>query len=547
MKHVVLLITLIGIACIAKAQKDKGVFSGNFQGVFNGFVVDSAIGVTEKTAPQYGTQKSSSEAFLYANYAQSGYVISARFDLFNNSNLLNPTGSYSGQGVGFWQISKEIDKLKVTAGYFYEQYGSGLVFRAYKDDLIGLDYAIQGVKVAYNFTNNFAVKAFTGRQKGFQENRFGVANQVVKGVNVEGSRTIGNATFDGGTSLVNRTLDNDAMNSIAAEINSMVVDKRFNPKYNVYAYNGYFTMGIKDFTYSVEVVGKTKEAIRNQIDGNLENKDGKLVNVMAGYAKAKLGKKHKSGIAINLQYRFIDNYIMTLSPNVKPLEGIVGFVPSLTQQSTYRLLARYSAQAISNGEKAIQADFNFTINKENAVNANFSNIKQLDGSLLYNEYYVEYSRKVNKNLKVKGGLQSIFYNQAIYQGKPGHDNVKTITPFVDMTIKLDKKTHLRIEAQYLKTAQDYGSFANAIVEITHSPHYSFAISDMVNTVPHRYADNPVPDKVLHYYSIFGKYSIKATAFTLAYIKQVEGVNCSGGVCRLEPAFSGIRFTLTTNF
>ena len=35
--------------------------------------------------------------------------------------------------------------------------------------------------------------------------------------------------------------------------------------------------------------------------------------------------------------------------------------------------------------------------------------------------------------------------------------------------------------------------------------------------------------------------------TLAYIKQVEGVNCSGGVCRLEPAFSGVRFTLTTNF
>ena len=49
------------------------------------------------------------------------------------------------------------------------------------------------------------------------------------------------------------------------------------------------------------------------------------------------------------------------------------------------------------------------------------------------------------------------------------------------------------------------------------------------------------------YTVFGKYSIHTTAFTLAYIKQVEGVNCSGGVCRLEPAFSGVRFTLTTNF
>ena len=70
---------------------------------------------------------------------------------------------------------------------------------------------------------------------------------------------------------------------------------------------------------------------------------------------------------------------------------------------------------------------------------------------------------------------------------------------------------------------------------------------MINTEPFRYEDNPAPDKVLHYYSAFAKYSIHTTSFTLAYIKQVEGVNCSGGVCRLEPAFSGIRFTLTTNF
>ena len=28
---------------------------------------------------------------------------------------------------------------------------------------------------------------------------------------------------------------------------------------------------------------------------------------------------------------------------------------------------------------------------------------------------------------------------------------------------------------------------------------------------------------------------------------VAGVNCTGGICRIEPAFSGVRFTLTTNF
>jgi hypothetical protein len=547
MKHVSATLLLISAALFTQAQNDKGVFSGNFQGSYNVFAVDTNIGVTEKTSPQYGTQKTSAEAFLFMNYSIYGYSIAARFDLFNNSNLLNPSGSFSGQGLGFWQISKDIDKLNITAGYFYEQFGSGLVFRAYEDRLIGIDYAVQGVKAKYTINDNFIVKAFTGRQKGFQENRFGFANQIIKGVNAEGSRTIANADFNGGLSLVNRTLDNDAMNSLVTEINALDVDKRFYPKYNVYAYNGYFTMAVKDFTYGVEYVGKTKEASRNQLTGDLENEAGKLVLATAGYSKSKLGKKKKSGIGVNLQYRYVDHYNMNLTPNVKPLEGLVGFVPSLTQQSTYRLLARYSAQAITTGETGVQMDINYTINKENAIMINLADIKQLNGDRLYREYYFEYSRKFNKNVKAKAGVQALYYDQEIYQGKPGHAPVEAITPFAEVTWKVDKKNSLRFEGQYLSTEQDYGSFANAIVEWNVSPHYSFAVSDMINVKPHRYEDNPTPDKVLHYYSVFGKYSIHTTAFTLAYIKQVEGVNCSGGVCRLEPAFSGVRFTLTTNF
>ena len=461
--------------------------------------------------------------------------------------MLNPGGSFSGQGLGFWQISKDIEKLNITAGYFYEQFGSGLVFRSYEDRLIGIDYALQGVKAKYNFTENLSIKAFTGRQKGFQENRFGFANPIIKGVNAEGNKTYKNATFNGGVSLVNRTLDNESMNSIVSEINGLDVAKRFYPKYNVYAYNAYFSMAVKDFTYGVEYVGKTKEATRNQVNGDLENTKGEVLAVTAGYAKAKMGKKHKSGLGINYQFRYVNNYSMWLSPNVKTLEGLIGFVPSLTQQSTYRLLARYSAQAITTGEQGHQVDINYTINKENAIAINLADIKQLDGQQLYREIYFEYSHKFNANLKVKAGIQSVFYNQAIYQVKATHANVKTMTPFIDINYKIDKKNSIHFEAQYMDTKQDYGSFANALIEWNISPHYSFAVSDMVNVEPFRYEDNPTPDKVLHYYSVFSKYSINTTSFTLAYIKQVEGVNCSGGVCRLEPAFSGIRFTLVTNF
>lgn len=547
MKKIAIALLLITVNYQMKAQ-NQGTFSGNFQSSFNVFVVDSNIGVTESTSPQYATQKSSAEAFLYMNYSNYGFNLTTRFDLFNNSNLLNPNGSYTGEGLGFWQINKEIDKLSLTAGYFYEQFGSGIVFRAYEDRLIGIDYALQGINAKYKINDNLIVKAFTGRQKGFQNNRFGFANQIIKGINAEGQKSIKNILFSGGASLVNRTLDNETMNNIASEINSMTdVSKRFNPKYNVYAYNGYVNTTYKDFTLNIEYVGKTKEAVRNQISAELENKSGMVLQVVTGYSKSKLGKKKKSGIGINYQFRRIENYSFFLSPNVKTLEGLIGFVPSLTQQSTYRLLARYMAQAINTGEQGHQADINFTINKANSIAVNFADIKQLDGSPLYSEFYIDYSTKVNKNLKVKGGVQSIIYNQAIYQGKPGHADVKTITPFAEINYNINKKYSVRSEMQYLHTEQDYGSFANILAEFNVSPHYSFSVSDMINVKPHRYEDNPVPNKVLHYYSFFGKYNINATSFTIAYIKQVEGVNCSGGVCRLEPAFSGVRFTITTNF
>jgi len=529
------------------AQLEKGTFSGNFQTSFNVFVIDTNIGVTEKTSPQYGSQKSSTEAFLFLNYTNYGFNLAMRYDVFNNSNLLNPSGSFSDQGIGFWQISKDIEKLSLTAGYFYEQFGSGLAFRSYEDRLIGIDYAIQGVKAKYAINDNLFVKAFTGRQKGFQTNRFGFAPEIVKGLNAEGLKTIGNFNLSGGASLVNRTLDDVTMANIVNEINAKPVEQRFDPKYNTYAYNGYFDVDVKNFKVGLEYVYKTKEAVRNGLNQDLENKAGQVILASMGYSKAKLGKKHKSGIGLNLQYRHIDHYVMMLSPYVMNLEGLVGFVPSLTQQSTYRLLARYAAQAITTGEQGIQADVNITINKENSIAINFADIRQLNGDQLYREYYFEYNRKFNKNFKAKGGIQAIFYDQAIYQGKPGHADVITFTPFVELNYKIDKKNSIRFEGQYLDTKQDYGSFANVMLEWNISPHYSFSVSDMINTKPNRYEDNPAPDRVLHYYSIFTKYNINTTSFTLAYIKQVEGVNCSGGVCRLEPAFSGIRFTLTTNF
>ena len=129
---VTLMLLLIGSVSYAQEGEkkiDKGEFSGNFQTTNQFYVRDSAIGAT---TTQYQKELSSADAWLLLNYKINGYTFTARFDLFNNSPLLNPQEAYTRSGLGIYSVKKDIDKLSITAGYFYDQFASGMVFRAFR-------------------------------------------------------------------------------------------------------------------------------------------------------------------------------------------------------------------------------------------------------------------------------------------------------------------------------------------------------------------------------------------------------------------------------
>ncbi len=529
--------------------QDQGVFSGNFQSNFSVFLEDSLIGATEAASPQYGRQISSSEAWLFLNYDIKGFHFAARYDLFNNSNLLNPSESFTGQGIGFWQIKKNIGNLELTAGSFYDQFGSGAVFRAFENRLIGIDYAMEGVKAKYTFDHNFFIKVFTGKQKGSQTERFETSPQIIKGINSEKGFNFDNGSvLNFGLSGVNRTLDENTMSSLVTEINALSLEDRFIPKYNVYALNGYFNASYKDFGFNGEYNYKTAESIRDNL-GNLYNSDGSLLLGGISYSKRKLGAKQNQAIGVNAQYRRIENFPFRVSPYTNLLNGIISYQPSLTRQASYRMLARYQAPAQFVGEQAYQAELIYSISKNTNIALNYSNITDLNNQLLFNEKFIQVEHKFNKKWKGKLGLQRVTYNQAVYEGKDPKkiDNVETLTPFGEITYKINRKNSIRLESQMLNTEQDLGSFYHGIIEWNSSPKYTVAISNMINSNPVRVVNPTLADQVLFYPGIFIKYNVKTTSFTAAYVKQVEGINCTGGICRLEPAFSGLRFTLATQF
>lgn len=542
-------------------DSDKGQFSGNLLLTYQKYVRDDSIGANTKV---YKENTASADAWLFMQYRIKGYSFVLRYDAFNNSPLLDPQSAYTNHGIGFWQINKNIDKLDITMGSFYDQFGTGILFRAYEQRQIGIDYAIQGMRLKYNLNDKWAIKGFAGNQKGNIKNRFGFANQVISGLNIEGNLGLGADSKYGdlqvGASVVNRTLDRETMDRLVSTINTYELADRFYPKYNVYGGNAYLTYTKDNFSWTVEGNVKSKEAIMED-DSKFHLTGGKVLYTSMSWGKGgwNLGKQTAS-IGLNVQARHVDHFSFRTAPTENLLNGLVSYLPSMTRQNTYRLLSRYNAPGQAMGEDGIQGEIEFKPRKGTQIFFNGSYVQTLasNGKLnqatglkeaekLFSENYLEVVQKIGKHNKLKLGVQRIVYNQTRYESEPEYVPVKTITPFGEWLHTMNQGKSLRVEWQYLNTKNDQGSFANLMIEMFVKKNLSVAVADMVNVAPHRYERMIIANKVLHYPTFFVGYTEKNTVFTLAFLKQQQGVNCSGGICREEPAFSGVRFTVSSNF
>ena len=128
---------------------------------------------------------------------------------------------------------------------------------------------------------------------------------------------------------------------------------------------------------------------------------------------------------------------------------------------------------------------------------------------------------------------------------------------MDILYKIDRKKAVRLEAQVMKVGddeindakQDYGDWVFGQIEVTFAPHWTFTASDMYNVGPGK--NSPKGEdgdkKKIHYPRFDVFYTHRSNRFSLSYVKQVEGVVCTGGICRLEPAFSGVKFSVNSSF
>ena len=548
------------LVCLSGKLLAQGTFSGDLMMNMNFFQRDTSIKASGN--PLYDNALSGSEGWLDLRYSISGFTFFVRADAYSNSNLKNPAAPSTDFGLGAWSISKDVGDLNITVGSIYDQLGSGILFRAYEDRGLLIDNALMGIELKYKITNNIMAKGFVGQQKDNSLIDVDKAlhtppyGPVIKALNVEGDFNAGKVHIIPGVGVLNRTLDQASMSGVVSTIDAQAAEGvQFYPKYNMYAFSVYNTLTYKNFSWYAEGAYKTHEAI--SVPGYdvpnataLDSLQSTMLIDKPGnveYTSINYGRK---GIALSLTGKRTQDFVMRTSPNQTLLDGMLNWQPVVAVLRPERLMARYTPASQDISEMAGTANLTLSPNDVTNFTLTYTHINTLDNHELYREAYVDGFYQGLKNWIFQGGVQYMEYNIQAYQseGSQDHPIVYSVTPFADITYRFTEKQSLRAELQYMDTRQDWGSWGFALLEYDIAPKWSFTVSDMVNVVPNKNDDNhnyrSTPN---NYYNIFVAYTKGPHRFTLAYVKQVDGINCSGGVCRYEPAFSGVKATLTSSF
>lgn len=523
---------LIILLCIVYYSSfSQGNLSGDLMMNVNFFQRDTNIKASGNQL--YDNFLSGGEGWLGLRYSSHGFTGTVRFDGFNNSNLQKPTSALTAAGIGMFSLSKEYNNLTITAGHVYDQIGSGIIFRAYEDRGLLIDNALFGLHLKYNINDHFTAKGFTGQTKNVFE-RF---KPVIKGVNLEGDFNLGSkAHITPGVGIVNRTMDQESMDYVVSTINTYPLSDRYAPTYNNFASTFYNTLNYGDFSWYLETAVKSKEA--THYGNSLKNLGGSVVYSTFGFAKAKWG--------LNGSFKRSQDFELRSSPKEILLQGIYNWQPIIAQIRPQRLIARYTPPS-QFSEMGASFSGMFTPNDKFSINASYTEIRSLDSnSLLYGEIFAEAEIRKGTKFIFHVGAQSLYYNQFIYQqkvNKSEYPDVKAITPFVEIIYKINNNRSFRTELQYMNTKQDYGSWAFLLFEYNIAPRWSFAVSDMYNIAP----NYTHVSKAHHYPNVFIARTVGPHRFTAQYVKQVDGINCTGGVCRYEPAFSGFKLGIISTF
>ena len=490
----------------------------------------------------------------------SKFSVSAQIESYEPFALINYSSNLKGTNLGTYSLTYETTKIKATIGHFYEQFGSGLIYRNWEDRQLGINNALFGGKLSYRLLD--------------------FADLTV----IYGNHRVGFETSDGDIFGFNSEFDLKSifkMNDMALSLGFSYVGREektdleaINYKSLTNAYSGRLDLRYGKFYSSAEYVSKSKDAIvlaNNQVS-NQFIKPGSGILFNTGYSK--------KGFGLDATFRRLEN--MTFyserdkSGNIF-FENIVNYTPGLTKQHDYLLTNIFVYQAQSSvlfldpelikvGEIGGQLDLFYNIKKGTVLGGKYGSKIAFNGSYwaglkgdfdyanqdyktdafgFGNKYFSDMSLEIRKKWNSK--WRSIFYyvnqyyNKKEIEGNFGAKPIITNIGVIESTYKLGNGKSIRIEAQKLWSDSENHEWIGSTLEFNLNSKFSFYINDIYNS------GDDSSTQTTHYYNIGGSYTKEATRIGLNYGRQRAGLLCVGGVCRFVPEATGLTASVNMSF
>jgi hypothetical protein len=506
-------------------------------------------------------------AWMNLIYTYRRVEVGGRLESYEPSLVGYPAGqAYNGTGVGYRYAKFTLSDLEMTLGNFFEQFGQGTVFRSYEERYLGVDNAMDGIRLKYRPIKGIYLKGVVGRQRFGFEDGFTKGVGVVRGVDAElslaevfdSSWTSTNNLIVGGSFVSKYQEDLDPLLVLPQNVAAWSLRANFTtPRWNLYS----------EYTYKINDPSGQNGFIY---------KPGQALLLNATYSI--------KGFGISAGAHTYDNMFFQsdrAAPTAFDLN--INFLPALARQHTYNLPATlYPYATQPNGEVSAQGEVFHKWKKGSTLGGkygtrlalNYSVAWSLDSTSLkdltttrqgystnffkpgertyFQDLNVELRKRVSATWEWALTYLNLVYDIDVLQGKPGKPTVYADIVIVEGLHNFSERNSVRFEVQHLNTKQDQGNWATVLAEFTFSPHWFVAAMDQYNYVTT--ADTFLQDgtlevepKRLHYPVASVGHMRGGNRFQLSYGRQRAGIFCVGGVCREVPASNGLTLSVTSTF
>ena len=459
---------------------------------------------------------------------------------------------YQGTGIPYRYARYKTGNLDITAGNFYDQFGSGLILRVYEERGLLYDNTLDGFRAIYSPLRGITVKGMIGHQRTFFTESPGVVRAGDIDINL-------NELFDSLSSKKTKvTVGGSFVSKYQANQSPILNDPE-----NVACGGGRVSVNRGGFSVYGEYAYKVNDP---SYVNKYSFKNGQGAYVSTSYAA--------NGFSVMLAGKYVDNMGFRSDRDQTQNAAMINYMPALTKYHTYLMATFYPYATQPNGEMATQGEVQYKFKKGSPLGGKYGMEVAGNGSLAYGidsvniapqndtrqyhyvvksfkpgeKYFHDFNIEVNKKFtkKVKGTFlySNQFYNKnIIVENSPVNEfaNIKTNIFVADITFKYKPTSSIRFEGETMQTKQDKGAWAVGMVEWWPKSNFYVALLDQYNY------GNADASKRFHYYLANIGFIRDAMRISLSYGKQRQGIFCVGGVCRTVPASDGVAMTISTSF